>query len=173
MKPLIMITGIIISANYFAFAQGEINQLNLFYKDSIHGHSAYRIVGIGKDTTLQLFERDKIILTELIYNDHPSFDFQYEGKFTFSFGARQVQGEQRAYYNDDNGNLVHTNDIIYYTEKNTFNGKYYIDTTGMLIIEIKESYTIGNPFYHVFDETKVYKYYPRMNKNEIVLTKEK
>jgi len=117
---------------------------NLLFQDTFPayagtGYSDYRIVGLGRDSSTDLFyKRDKIVLIKEQYTPHSKLRFCSDSTFEFNYGPKRLFGEMRAYYKDDNGYTVHTNDTMSWIGYHSMKGEYTIGEGGIISILITE-----------------------------------
>jgi len=157
--------------NQFLVAQPD-NIPNVLYTsaDSMIGYTQYKLMDVGKDSSLNYFERKTIALTRVPYTQDDYFSFQFDGLFTFAYGGRKILEEMRAYYHDANGNLVHTNDTMSRIVHNYYQGKYKIDNDGTVLLTLEKESHIGKfQFLPIKTGIKIFRYQIEKKSNNIIL----
>jgi hypothetical protein len=134
------------------------------------GSTQYKLMDVGKDSSLNYFSRKNIVLTREPYTQADYFSFQFDGVFTFAYGGRKILEEIRAYYQDENGNLVHTNDTMSRVIHSYYQGNYKINDDGTLMLTLNEEYHIGKfQLSPLRTGSKTFRYQVQKNKDNIIL----
>jgi hypothetical protein len=156
--------------------------MNLLFRDTltgyeglIRGSSDYQVVDMGKDSSVEIFNRSKITLVKEQHCKPSHFTFGYDSSFIFEFNPKRLIGEMRAYSRDENGSLVHTNDTMSWTAYHTIQGRYTIGSDGIINLHFTKFIPRGEGDWYATDLNHIpdSQYRLIIKGNTYILTKQK
>lgn len=121
-SPILLLPILFLSGLY---AQPESLKL---CRHPVSYYTDYKVLDVGADTSLQIFERDTLWLEVDQFGHDPKFSFVCDDSlFSFHFKTAMVKSIGRAYFRDEDGHLYHKDDSIISFKISSIYGWYKVN----------------------------------------------